>query len=112
MRALARGLLGLLAGPASRGLAGKFTSGENGGANLCVFMHIANSGFRVRVRQFLKHIRAGFGWPGLFFRGDLRAFGTGVAYPTALHTNPEGWRISGVGSAQPVSRETRAVTPG
>ena len=77
MRALAWGLLGLLAGPASRGPAGKFTSGENGGADLCVFMHIVNSGFQVRVRQFLKHICAAFGWPGLFCAGICGLSGLG-----------------------------------
>ena len=35
------------------GPAGKFTSGGNGGADLCVFMHIANFEFRVRVWQFV-----------------------------------------------------------
>ena len=54
-----------------------FASGGNGGANLCVFMHITNSGFRVRVRQFFRHTRAAFGWPGLFAEGVCEPSGLG-----------------------------------
>ena len=86
------GLAGLTCWPGFQGLAGKFASGGNGGAGLCVFMHIANSGFRVRVRQFFLANPRRLWVARAFFRGHLRAFGDGVAGPTVLHTNPEGWR--------------------
>ena len=40
-------------------------------------MYVANSGFRVHVRQFFKHIPAAFGRPGLFFEGVCGLLGLG-----------------------------------